>query len=51
MMCKPQDGRIFLLAAEVPEKIGRHFVIWSWMHLIFFIAAAVAAYLLFAGAR
>ncbi|MEN3353651.1 MAG: hypothetical protein V7640_1809, partial [Betaproteobacteria bacterium] len=33
------------------EKIGRHFVLWSWMHLAFFLAAGIAAYLLFAGAH
>jgi hypothetical protein len=51
ILCKPKDGRVFLLAAAVPDKIGRHFVFWSWMHLIFFIVAAMAAYLLFAGAH
>lgn len=34
------DGRVFLLAAEVPAKIERHFAFWSWMHLIFFSAQA-----------
>jgi hypothetical protein len=51
ILYKPTDGRVFLLAAEVPEKIGRHFVLWSWMHLVFFLAAGIAAYLLFAGAH
>jgi hypothetical protein len=36
ILCKPSDGRVFLLTAEVLAKIERHFAFWSWIHLIFF---------------
>jgi hypothetical protein len=51
LLCKPADRRIFLLAAEVPSKVGRRFGIWSWLHLLFFLGAGSASYVLFAGAR
>jgi len=51
LLCKPADGRVFILAAETPEKIGRRFAFWSWLHLTFFFGAGTASYLLFLGAR
>ena len=51
LLCKPADGRVFLLAAEMPVKIGRRFAFWSSFHLALFFAAGVAAYLLSAIAR
>jgi hypothetical protein len=48
---KPADGRLFLLAAEMPAKIGRRFAFWSGVHLLFFFGAGTASYLLFFGAR
>lgn len=51
LLCKPLDGRVFLLAAAVPEKIARRFALWSWLHLLLFFAAGIASYLLFTGAR
>jgi len=48
LMCKPADGRVFILAAEIPERIGRRFVLWSWAHLVFFFGAGIGSFLLFA---
>lgn len=47
LMCKPADGRVFILAAEIPERIGRRFVLWSWAHLVFFFGAGIGSFLLF----
>jgi len=43
---KPADGRLFLLANELPEKLGRRFALWSWAHLVVFFGAGVGAFLL-----
>ena len=51
LLCKPADGRVFLLAAEIPDKIGRRFAFWSWLHLAFFFGSGGASYLMLAGAR
>jgi len=50
LLCKPHDGRIFLLAAAMPDAIGRRFALWSWAHLAFFFSSGAASYLLFTGA-
>jgi hypothetical protein len=47
IMRKPTDGRVFILAAEIPERIGRRFAWWSWVHLAFFFAAGIGSYYLF----
>jgi hypothetical protein len=47
LICKPADGRVFILAAELPGRIGRRFALWSWGHLIFFFGAGIASWLLF----
>lgn len=44
---KPADGRVFILAAEMPERIGRRFALWSWAHLIFFFGAGIGSFLLY----
>lgn len=43
---KPADGRLFLLANELPEKLGRRFALWSWAHLVVFFGAGIGAFLL-----
>jgi hypothetical protein len=43
LLRKPQDGRLFLLANEVPDKLGSRYRFWSWAHLAIFIAAGSAA--------
>jgi hypothetical protein len=36
---KPGDGRLFLLANELPDKIGSRYRFWSWAHLVIFLGA------------
>jgi hypothetical protein len=43
LLRKPRDGRLFLLADQLPEKLGRRFALWSTAHLVFFFAAGIAA--------
>jgi hypothetical protein len=51
LLLQPRDGRVFILAAELPEKIGRRFAVWSGVHMAFFFAAGIASYFMFTGAR
>jgi len=44
---RPKDGRLFLLADDVPDHIGKRFHRWSWVHLIVFFVAGAAALLMF----
>jgi len=39
---KPRDGRLFLLANELPDKIGARYRYWSWAHLVIFLGAGSA---------
>jgi hypothetical protein len=39
---KPGDGRLFLLANELPDKIGSRYRFWSWTHLVIFLGAGSA---------
>ena len=39
---KPADGRLFLLANELPDKIGARYRYWSIAHLVIFIGAGSA---------
>jgi len=47
LLCKPGDGRLFLLANEMPDKLGARYRFWSWVHLIIFATAGTGALLLF----
>ncbi|HMV71958.1 MAG TPA: hypothetical protein PKZ77_05480 [Pseudomonadales bacterium] len=40
-LARPRDGRLFLLANALPERIAARFRYWSWAHLAFCIAALV----------
>ena len=51
LLCQPHDGRLFLLAAENPAKIGKRYALWSWLHLVIFFGAGSAAFLLLVGTR
>ncbi|MDP2240170.1 MAG: hypothetical protein Q8K18_08410 [Burkholderiales bacterium] len=44
---QPRDGRLFLLADDLPDKIGRRFAFWSGIHLAVFFGCGSAALLLF----
>ncbi|MGH8701974.1 MAG: hypothetical protein ACREVR_12485 [Burkholderiales bacterium] len=39
---KPGDGRLFLLANELPDKIGARYRYWSMAHFVIFIGAGSA---------
>lgn len=39
MLSKPADGRLFLIANEMPDKLGGRYRFWSWVHLVIFIVA------------
>jgi len=42
LLRKPPDGRLFLLANELPDKLGARYRFWSWMHIVIFIGAGSA---------
>ena len=39
---KPGDGRLFLLANEMPEKFGSRYWWWSVVHLVIFLGTGIA---------
>lgn len=43
LLRKPRDGRLFLLACELPDKLGRRYALWSALHLVVFAGAGTAA--------
>jgi hypothetical protein len=43
LLRKPRDGRLFLLACELPHKLGRRYALWSAFHLLVFFAAGGTA--------
>jgi hypothetical protein len=47
LLRKPGDGRLFLLADALPEKLGRRFALWSGLHLILFFGAGGISLFLF----
>jgi hypothetical protein len=47
MLRKPADGRVFILAAGLPERIGRRYALWSWVHLVVLFGAGIGSFLLF----
>jgi hypothetical protein len=42
LLRKPGDGRLFLLANELPDKIGSRYRYWSWAHFVIFLGAGSA---------
>ncbi|MBI4204255.1 MAG: hypothetical protein HY527_04445 [Betaproteobacteria bacterium] len=46
LLRKPRDGRLFLLANEFPDKLGRRFAFWSTAHLLVFFGAGGASLLM-----
>jgi len=47
LLRKPADGRLFLLASEMPDTLGRRYRWWSWGHLLLFVVTGVASLLQF----
>jgi hypothetical protein len=47
LMRKPRDGRFYLLACALPEKLGRRYAFWSAVHLVAFLGLGTASLLLF----
>lgn len=37
LLRKPADGRLFLLANEMPDVLGRRYRWWAWTHLVAFL--------------
>ena len=42
LLRKPGDGRLFLLANELPDKIGSRYRLWSAVHFVIFLGAGSA---------
>jgi len=47
LLKRPDDGRLFLLANELPDKIGSRYRFWAWLHLAIFLGAGSAALIMF----
>ena len=47
LLRRPADGRLFLLANEMPDKLGARYRFWSWAHLVIFIGTGAGALFLF----
>ena len=47
ILCKPRDGRFFLLADELPDKLGARYRWWSLAHMIVFLVAGSAGMVMF----
>jgi hypothetical protein len=45
-LAKPRDGRLFLLANEMPDALGSRYRFWSWVHLSIFLSAGSSGLLL-----
>jgi len=43
LLRKPADGRLFLLASEMPDTLGRRYRWWSWVHLLVFVATGIGS--------
>jgi hypothetical protein len=43
---KPRDGRLFLLANEMPDTLGSRYRFWGWAHLAIFLGAGSAGLLM-----
>lgn len=46
LLRQPRDRRLFLLANEMPEKLGRRYRLWSMFHLAFLVGAGIGGLLL-----
>lgn len=46
LLRKPRDRRLFLLANEMPDTLGRRYLWWSWVHLAAFLGLGIWGLLL-----
>ncbi len=46
LLRKPSDGRLFLLANEMPDALGRRYRWWSWFHLVIFLGTGITGLVL-----
>ncbi len=46
LLRKPRDGRLFLLANEMPETLGKRYYWWSLLHMLIFLGAGVGGLIL-----
>lgn len=46
LLRKPRDGRLFLLANEMPDVLGKRYYWWGLLHLLIFIGAGVSGLML-----
>lgn len=47
LLRRPRDKRLFLLANEMPDTLGRRYRLWSLFHLLLMIATGISSLLLF----
>ncbi len=47
LLRKPRDKRLFLLANEMPDALGRRYLLWSVFHLAVMIGTGVGSLILF----
>lgn len=47
LLRQPRDKRLFLLANEMPDALGRRYLLWSLFHLIVMITTGIGSLLLF----
>lgn len=46
LLRKPADGRLFLLAGELPDDLGRRYQLWAWFHLAAFLGFGITGLVL-----
>jgi hypothetical protein len=45
-LAQPRDGRLFLIANEMPDALGARYRFWSWVHLAIFLGAGSSGLIL-----
>lgn len=41
VMRRPQHGRLYLVANQSPQKLARHYRVWSWAHLTLILGGGI----------
>ena len=47
LLRRPRDKRLFLLASEMPDTLGRRFLLWSVLHFVVMIGTGIGSLVLF----